>query len=52
MPTGKDRTVYVVPGSWMDIHYEELYVDESSDMKNGVNTNMPKKAYWDGVHTN
>ena len=52
MPTGKDRTVYVVPGSWMDIHYEELYVDESSNMENGVNTNMPKKAYWDGVHTN
>ncbi|MDY6338941.1 MAG: sigma-70 family RNA polymerase sigma factor [Saccharofermentans sp.] len=52
MPIGNGLTVYVVQGSWLDIHFEEIYVDKSSDTINGVNTAMPKKAYWDGVHTN
>ncbi|MCR5061178.1 MAG: leucine-rich repeat domain-containing protein [Saccharofermentans sp.] len=42
-------TVYVVEGSWMDIHFDDLYRDENSIItNNGVNECVPAKAYWNG----
>jgi len=51
MPFGSKCTVYLVKGSWMDIHFKELYIDESSSTVDGVYTNYPKVEYWDGVNT-
>ena len=51
MPFGSKVTIYLVKGSWMDIHFKELYIDESSSTVDGVYTNYPKVEYWDGVNT-
>ena len=50
MPFGSKVTVHLVKGSWMDIHFKELYIDESSSTVDGVYTNYPKVEYWDGVN--
>ena len=51
MPFGSKVTVHLVKGSWMDTHFKELYIDESSSTVDGVYTNYPKVEYWDGVNT-
>ena len=37
--------VYIVEGSWIDQHFEELYADDT----NG-SSEMPDRQYWDGVN--
>ena len=51
--TFKNITIYVVKGSWMDEHFEELYDDASSATKlakkNGEKRkDIPPVAYWEG----
>ena len=51
--TFKNITIYIVKGSWMDEHFEELYDDASSATKlakkNGEKIkDMPPVAYWEG----
>ena len=51
--TFKNITIYIVKGSWMDEHFEELYDDASSATKlakkNGEKRkDIPPVAYWEG----
>ena len=51
--TFNNITIYVVKDSWMDKHFEDLYVDSSSASelaakKGEKRKDMPPKAYWEG----
>ena len=51
--TFNNITIYVVKDSWMDKHFEDLYVDSSSaselaTKKGEKRKDMPPKAYWEG----
>ena len=47
----KTITCYVVEGSWMDLHFDELYDDDASSIMNVDPDDLkPVKAYWDGVN--
>ena len=51
--TFNNITIYVVKDSWMDKHFEDLYVDSSSASELAAKKcekrkDMPPKAYWEG----
>ena len=48
------HSTYVVAGSWMDVNYESLFVDNTCVDADGnpteVSELMVARAYWDGVN--
>jgi len=54
LPHGDGITVYVVAGSWMDVNYESLFIDNTCVDADGnpteVSEHMAARAYWDGVN--